>query len=628
MAAAPTFSIVVCNYNYGRFVGEAIESCFAQTHPAGDFEIIVVDDGSTDESREILARYGDSPNLRVILQENHGHAGAIHAGATAARGRFVCLLDSDDTYLPDKLARVARRIAELEPSPDAFFLCHDVEILDVPSGKCLAQTWFDVVGVSGYGEAAAYPSLPGQFPFAIPSGQVFGRGLLLRVLDALPLSEWRTGIDSPLGHCALLTAELVHYLHEPLARYCVHGGNDGAAVVDGQYVAKTIWSARTPQLLRDLGRYVSTLAVDSRQRASRLGYVARKQRLLATSPKGAGWSEPEVDLVVLGGSDTARLQATLAACLAQSHPGTRVHVVGTAAGAPAIRAGRQAATWVAVDDRTTELERMGAGYRAGTAPFVAFIDAGDLPQPEFVERHVHAHRHGAIVAATLANARVVDPAGVALPSTLYDALGLRCERPTYLGVFASPIGARTMPPLGVHLLRRNSPLDGLFASACTSPEHSIGAAGAWLVLEWIYGLGGCLVLESELSTVPAGADGLPTVLRPTPASAGRAGGPPTGDAARLLYEVFCARAAGLLALNPPSWRMQLVQWFVRSGLAAGAMRESALRTRCEPVVAELDAASREVRRRTARAHLRTRVVAITAKPSACEPDSPVRRSPR
>jgi len=83
--------IVVDNFNYGRFLGEAIDSALAQTHP--HVGVIVVDDGSTDESRNVLARYDD--RIDVVLKENGGQASALNAGLARCSGDAVIFLDAD-----------------------------------------------------------------------------------------------------------------------------------------------------------------------------------------------------------------------------------------------------------------------------------------------------------------------------------------------------------------------------------------------------------------------------------------------------------------------------------------------------------------------------------------------------
>src|SRR5215207_9122886 len=93
-------SIVVNNYNYARFLGEAIDSALAQTHP--DTEVVVVDDGSTDHSREVIAGYGD--RVVPVSKENGGQASAFNAALPVTRGEVVLFLDADDQLLPTAVA--------------------------------------------------------------------------------------------------------------------------------------------------------------------------------------------------------------------------------------------------------------------------------------------------------------------------------------------------------------------------------------------------------------------------------------------------------------------------------------------------------------------------------------------
>lgn len=94
-------SALIPTYNYARFVGRAIDSVLAQTY--ADVECLVVDDGSTDETPAVLARYGD--RIRVIRQQNRGLSAARNTAIGAARGDLVALLDADDEWKPEKLAR-------------------------------------------------------------------------------------------------------------------------------------------------------------------------------------------------------------------------------------------------------------------------------------------------------------------------------------------------------------------------------------------------------------------------------------------------------------------------------------------------------------------------------------------
>jgi len=95
-------SIIIGNYNYQDYVSAAIESALSQTYTS--CEIIVVDDGSTDSSRDAIRSFGDK--VKTIFKQNGGQASAFNAGYAASTGDIVCFLDSDDLFLPTKVTRV------------------------------------------------------------------------------------------------------------------------------------------------------------------------------------------------------------------------------------------------------------------------------------------------------------------------------------------------------------------------------------------------------------------------------------------------------------------------------------------------------------------------------------------
>lgn len=94
-------SIVISNYNCGRFIAEAVDSALGQSHRP--IEVIVVDDGSTDDSRQVLQPYAD--RVRIVTQANQGVSGARNEGIRQSRGELVAFLDADDVWHPDKLAK-------------------------------------------------------------------------------------------------------------------------------------------------------------------------------------------------------------------------------------------------------------------------------------------------------------------------------------------------------------------------------------------------------------------------------------------------------------------------------------------------------------------------------------------
>src|SRR5262245_27132826 len=109
MIGEPLISAVIPTYNRAPLVCDAVDSILRQSYR--NIEIVVVDDGSTDDTLSKLARYGDQ--IRVITQSNAGPAAARNRGIAAARGEFVAFLDSDDLWLPTKIERQVSLLAQV-----------------------------------------------------------------------------------------------------------------------------------------------------------------------------------------------------------------------------------------------------------------------------------------------------------------------------------------------------------------------------------------------------------------------------------------------------------------------------------------------------------------------------------
>src|SRR5918995_1252705 len=107
-------SVVIPCYNQAHFLVEAIESVLAQSYPR--FEIVVVDDGSTDDTSEVAARY---PGVRYVYQNNQGVSAARNSGLARSEGEYVVFLDADDRLLPEALEAGLRC---LEARPECAFV--------------------------------------------------------------------------------------------------------------------------------------------------------------------------------------------------------------------------------------------------------------------------------------------------------------------------------------------------------------------------------------------------------------------------------------------------------------------------------------------------------------------------
>src|SRR5436190_9760642 len=122
---APTVTVVVPAYNLARFLPEALDSALAQDLPTDALDIVVVDDGSTDDTPAVLERYAD--RVRVVRQPNGGLVRAVARGLEGVRGDYVALLDADDTWPADRLAR---HVAHLETHGSVALVHGDMQLVD------------------------------------------------------------------------------------------------------------------------------------------------------------------------------------------------------------------------------------------------------------------------------------------------------------------------------------------------------------------------------------------------------------------------------------------------------------------------------------------------------------------
>jgi glycosyltransferase involved in cell wall biosynthesis len=114
--ADPYFSIVLPTYNRSHMLGKALESVIGQTY--SHWELIIVDDGSTDNTKEVVESYNDT-RIRYFFQTNQERSAARNNGVEKAIGKYICFLDSDDYFLEDRLERIYHSIQELK-EPSAF----------------------------------------------------------------------------------------------------------------------------------------------------------------------------------------------------------------------------------------------------------------------------------------------------------------------------------------------------------------------------------------------------------------------------------------------------------------------------------------------------------------------------
>jgi glycosyltransferase involved in cell wall biosynthesis len=242
-------TIVVNNYNYARYLPEALDSAIRQMHE-GD-ELIVVDDGSTDQSPAILSQYQVEHGIRLIQQENQGQMRAVRVGIEAAQGDIVVLLDSDDYFLDGYLDRL-RHIYNEHPEISYVFcnalLEGDSEkgrksmraILDrmelmpgkVGTTKWAALLFHEFVGVPTSGNSL-YRSLANKIltlPAILDETSTLSPRLA-RLLGISKIEQQKSGFnaDGVIARSASLLQSLKYYDERPGFMYRIHGSNKYAS---------------------------------------------------------------------------------------------------------------------------------------------------------------------------------------------------------------------------------------------------------------------------------------------------------------------------------------------------------------------------------------------------------------
>lgn len=243
-------SIVINNYNYDDFITDAIESALNQTYE--NIEVIVVDDGSTDDSRAIIAKYGTA--IKSILKENGGQASTFNAGINGSSGDYIIFLDSDD-----KLYNFAAEfvVEAFLNNPQMVKLAYRLDIIDQASSKtgCYVPRNEENVPIGNISEQVL---LYGPRCYETPptSGNAFSR---LKLNDIFPIPlEYRISADSYLFTLAPLLGDL-GYIPKSLGGYRIHNSNSFSGIVD---VKKLKTEANLYELRKlHLKNYISRLSI-------------------------------------------------------------------------------------------------------------------------------------------------------------------------------------------------------------------------------------------------------------------------------------------------------------------------------------------------------------------------------
>jgi glycosyltransferase involved in cell wall biosynthesis len=274
---APFFTVLIDTYNYGEYVEEAVSSALAQDFPAEEREILIVDDGSTDDTPERLQKFGET--IRYLRKANGGQASAFNFGFEHARGEVIALLDADDVWLPAKLGRVYE---EFERHPEAGMVYHRVHLWN-GAGNISEDTYF--IPVSG--RVAENRRALLQYPMAGTSCLAFRREALQKLLP-VP-GSLRFQADAYLTALIIFVAE-VAAVPEFLGRYRLHGANlfqtNGERIlpsqINGRMEMRGLLFAHITQWLRNHGHMVDS--PDIRAYLKQLTKAQESDRFMLRAP--------------------------------------------------------------------------------------------------------------------------------------------------------------------------------------------------------------------------------------------------------------------------------------------------------------------------------------------------------
>ncbi|MEO0513835.1 MAG: glycosyltransferase family A protein [Planctomycetota bacterium] len=208
----PLVTALINNFNYSRYLADAIDSALAQTYP--HVEVVIVDDGSTDDSREVIERYGG--RVRPVIKSNGGQGSAFNAGFSVSRGELIALLDADDRWAADKIEKA---VAAAAAEPEAGLIIHRVQRVDVEGRPVKAPGPAKLMS----GDLRNWVRRWGCWPQPPTSGLTLRRSFLEQVMP-MPEPAYRGHADTYLAVMAgLLTT--VAAVPEVLARLLIHGDN-------------------------------------------------------------------------------------------------------------------------------------------------------------------------------------------------------------------------------------------------------------------------------------------------------------------------------------------------------------------------------------------------------------------
>lgn len=211
----PFVSIIIGNYNYGSFIKEAIDSAINQTYK--NIEIIVVDDGSKDNSREIISRYGDQ--IIPVFKDNAGQPSVYNEGFAISKGEIICFLDSDDLFTVGKIEQV---VQAFNASEEIGWCFHGIQLMDVNHNPLQASVTANyVTSQYDFRDRLVLGKIPPNLPPS--SGLCFRRSVLSKILP-MPTPTIIKNNDYYIKFMATALSKGI-ILRDELTYQRIHGNN-------------------------------------------------------------------------------------------------------------------------------------------------------------------------------------------------------------------------------------------------------------------------------------------------------------------------------------------------------------------------------------------------------------------
>ena len=275
-------SVIIPAYNYGRFIAEAIEGALGQTCPP--VEVIVVDDGSTDDTLEVVGKFGE--RVRYLRQENSGVGAARNRGVAESVGEFIAFLDADDTWEPTKLEK---QLAIFEADPEIGLVHCGMREFDSETGGTVAT---HVDGQAGW---VADELLLWERPAIIgPGGTIMVRR---DVFEAVGGFDERMRVSEDWDLCYRVARRYkVGFVAEPLVNYRSHPAaahRDVSELERGMshFYQKAFAEGDVPAELKDraMGNFHRTLAGSYFRSGEYAAFIKHAFKSIYRRPSNVGY---------------------------------------------------------------------------------------------------------------------------------------------------------------------------------------------------------------------------------------------------------------------------------------------------------------------------------------------------